>query len=296
VTRLPTSYQHRIDSSQHRTVAPLPLASLLTVDHTALLQEHSIAVLSTGMTLEAIRYSRHGGLELLDQLQLPGRMVYDRVTTAEQGWQAIHSMRVRGAPAIAIAAALALASELALQPKFASALAAQEFILSRLAHLRTSRPTAVNLGQAVDHLTQVARVACSKQNASGSDVVEAYLKAAEDMLAIDLQANRSLGANGAEAVLRLRPTDAESVVRVLTHCNTGALATSGHGTALGVIRDLHAKSKTSGFKFEAFCTETRPYLQGARLTAFELVSEPASILTSHPLCWFSRCTKALPLP
>jgi methylthioribose-1-phosphate isomerase len=151
----------------------------------------------------------------------------------------------------------------------------------------------VNLGQAVDHLTRVAQVACSQQNASGSAVVEAYLKAAEDMLAIDLQANRSLGAHGAETVLRLRPPDAGSVLRVLTHCNTGALATSGHGTALGVIRDLHAKSKTSSFTFEAFCTETRPYLQGARLTAFELVHEritatlitdsmAASLLASRP--------------
>ena len=124
-------------------------------------------------------------------------------------------------------------------------------------------------------MAAAAREAASAPNATAASVKEAVVEAAERYLADDLSANISLGEAGADAVLSLAPSPS-SPVAVLTHCNAGALATAGHGTALGVIRSLAARGKLA----RAFCTETRPYNQGARLTAFELASEgfPATLL------------------
>lgn len=146
------------------------------------------------------------------------------------------------------------------------------FIHEKLEYLKTSRPTAVNLFEAADRLDKLVHNAASAFSDT-THVVSVYIEAAEEMLDKDLKDNYSIGSLGADFILSLSNNKS---VQVLTHCNTGSLATSGWGTALGIIRELNAKNKLS----KAFCTETRPYNQGSRLTAFELVYEliPATLI------------------
>ncbi|KAJ3213656.1 S-methyl-5-thioribose-1-phosphate isomerase [Dinochytrium kinnereticum] len=257
-------------------------------------------------TLEAIRY-RRGSLQILNQLLLPFESVFEDVKGVEDGHAAIKTMKVRGgqnqfllsyygslcnsssetnsvlppAPAIAIVAALSLAVELHIQTQhttskpFTTALTAAEFIKSKLDYLRTSRPTAVNLFEAAARLEAIAGAVGSAAEASPESVVNAYLEAAESMLAKDIQDNKNIGKFGAEFVLK--GVGAGDEVNVVTHCNTGSLATAGWGTALGIIRDLNASGKLN----HVYCTETRPYNQGGRLTAYELVFEkiPSTLIT-----------------
>jgi S-methyl-5-thioribose-1-phosphate isomerase len=193
-------------------------------------------------------------------------------------------MKVRGAPAIAIAGALSLAVEahriLAADTlAFADAAAAADFLVNKLEYLKTSRPTAVNLFEAADRLTRLARSKATTAAAGqegARQVFQAYIAEAEKMLEDDIAANKAMGKHGADHILALQATDGGNV-RVITHCNTGSLATAGYGTALGVIRALNE----SGRLERAFCTETRPYNQGARLTAYELVAEqiPGTLVT-----------------
>lgn len=151
------------------------------------------------------------------------------------------------------------------------------YIDSRLDYLKESRPTAVDLSNAITHLKAVARE--PRHAGDKAAIVAAYLDAAEEIFRKDRETNLAIGRYGSEWILANAPNAASGngQVAVLTHCNTGSLATSGHGTALGVIRSLHAAGKLS----HAFCTETRPYNQGSRLTAFELVHEgiPATLIT-----------------
>lgn len=109
------------------------------------------------------------------------------------------------------------------------------------------------------------------------DIVQAYVAGAEEYMKRDLHTNVSIGENGANWLRDVAGASPERPVSVLTHCNTGSLATSGHGTALGIIRSLHGARLLE----HAFCTETRPYNQGSRLTAFELVHEgiPSTLIT-----------------
>lgn len=226
------------------------------------------------MVLEAIRYQR-GSLQLLEQRRLPQDTEWVQVCTAKDGWQAIRDMTVRGAPAIGISAALSLAVELSgggSGTQFSSAKEAVDFIGDRLDLLATSRPTAVNLFEAVNRLKRVADEASNEDGAEGETVAEAVITAAELMLEEDVAANRRMGRFGAEALLKAaqdRGRASNGKLRVLTHCNTGSLATAAYGTALGVIRSLHE----SGHLVHAYCTETRPYNQGARLTAYELTHD-----------------------
>ncbi|KAK7988238.1 hypothetical protein PG989_008553 [Apiospora arundinis] len=234
-------------------------------------------------SLQAIRYTR-GSLQVLDQLRLPHEHHYDPVTTAEEGFDCIRSMRVRGAPAIAIVAALAHAVEL--QNGAGPSSSAQDtisYIDSRLDYLYESRPTAVDLGNAITNLKKVVRsvdVASLEQDAARSAIVNAYVEAAEEIFRKDTETNLKIGSHGAEWLLENAPIrSAEGKVAVLTHCNTGSLATSGHGTALGIVRSLHSQGSLS----HAFCTETRPYNQGSRLTAFELSFEQIPLDSDHGL-------------
>lgn len=216
-------------------------------------------------TLQALKYSR-GSLQVLDQLRLPHEFHYDDVATRADAFDAIATMRVRGAPAIAIVASLGLAVELHRGPVPGhSAHDAIAHVDEALDYLMTSRPTAVDLGNAVARLKARIRAGAHSKRA----VVDAFIDEAEAMLRRDVETNRSIGRLGA-AWLRSRARVApDSPVSVLTHCNTGSLATSGHGTALGIIRTLSA----DGLLRHAYCTETRPYNQGSRLTAFELAYE-----------------------
>jgi methylthioribose-1-phosphate isomerase len=222
-------------------------------------------------------------LSVLDQLRLPHEHHYDPVSTSEEAFDCIRSMRVRGAPAIAIVAALALAVQLQNGSVSTTATSddAREHINKNLDYLFDSRPTAVDLGNAITHLKKtIGNVATEglDRDAARIKVIDTYIEAAEEIFRKDTDTNKSIGAHGAEWLLANAPTkSAEGKVAVLTHCNTGSLATSGHGTALGIIRSLNEQGKLS----HAFCTETRPYNQGSRLTAFELVFEkiPSTLIT-----------------
>ncbi|KAI0136198.1 methylthioribose-1-phosphate isomerase [Xylariales sp. AK1849] len=234
-------------------------------------------------SLQAIRYKR-GELLVLDQLRLPHEHHYDTVSTSEEAFDCIRSMRVRGAPAIAIVAALAHAVELQNGAHLSSSPTPDKtfaFIDSRLDYLYESRPTAVDLGNAITHLKKTVREVGTEgqdHDTSRDKIVSAYIEAAEEIFRKDTETNRSIGSHGAEWLLSHAPTkSSDGKVAVLTHCNTGSLATSGHGTALGIIRSLNEQGKLA----HAFCTETRPYNQGSRLTAFELVFEniPSTLIT-----------------
>ncbi|KAI9923535.1 hypothetical protein ASPWEDRAFT_170291 [Aspergillus wentii DTO 134E9] len=232
------------------------------------------------MVLQAIRYS-NGELAIIDQLRLPYVEEYIPVRTAEDGWHAIKEMRVRGAPAIAIVAALALASEihalLAENKLPATAEEVQAVITQKLQYLVTSRPTAVNLGDAARKLEVLVGELASEIKATSHGIATAFIRAAEGMLVKDVDDNKKIGRNGADWIVTNALDAVKSRATILTHCNTGSLATSGYGTALGVIRAL----ASNGTLHHAYCTETRPYNQGSRLTAFELVHDnlPATLIT-----------------
>lgn len=249
------------------------------------------------MALQAIRYV-DGNLTIIDQLRLPYVEEYIPIRTAEEGWHAIKEMRVRGAPAIAIVAALALASELhrlAADKKLSTvAEEVQVFIVEKLHYLVTSRPTAVNLSDAAHKLETLVIERANTEGSAGHDIAAAFIRAAENMLVKDLEDNQKIGQNGAQWILANALRQGVSRASILTHCNTGyvtyptvlefsnhflnsSLATSGYGTALGVIRSL---ASNNGLR-HAYCTETRPYNQGSRLTAFELVHDglPATLIT-----------------
>lgn len=189
------------------------------------------------MKVQALRWTGDA-LELLDQRLLPEKVVYLTCRTAAEVAAAIRDMAVRGAPAIGCAAAFGIA----LEPEESS-----------YEVLAKSRPTAVNLFWALERM----RRATDKK------------AEAQAILAEDIEVNRAIGALGAKLI----PRDA----RVLTYCNTGALATAGHGTALGVVRSALDKGVS------IIACETRPYLQGARLTAWECQQEdiPCTLITDN---------------
>ncbi|KAI4915431.1 S-methyl-5-thioribose-1-phosphate isomerase [Alternaria infectoria] len=228
------------------------------------------------MVLQAIKYSR-GQLEILDQLKLPHAEEYDHIYSSTDAWHAIKEMRTRGAPAIAIVAALALAVELTNMKLSSVAEEVEIFVTEKLDYLVTSRPTAVNLADAAGKLRKITKEAAASEGASGEAVRDAYVAAAEKMLVDDVSDNESIGKHGAEWIVKNTEAGKKGPVSMMTHCNTGSLATAGYGTALGVIRSLHG----NGSLKHAFCSETRPYNQGSRLTAFELVHDkiPATLIT-----------------
>ncbi|XP_077529038.1 methylthioribose-1-phosphate isomerase isoform X3 [Haemaphysalis longicornis] len=227
-----------------------------------------------GSMLQAIRY-RAGSLEILDQLRLPHESCYVAVPDAEAAWEAIHSMKVRGAPAIAMVAALGLASELSRGPLPESPVELARHVQARLDYLQTARPTAVNLANMAAHLGQLADALSRQEGLTVHDMRTRICAEAEGMLAKDVAANRAIGRYGAEHMVA-SCSGARSRLSVLTHCNTGSLATAGYGTALGVVRHLHEQ----GHLERAYCTETRPYNQGSRLTAYELLHDriPATLI------------------
>lgn len=235
--------------------------------------------------LQAIRYKR-GAFELLNQLELPQSFVYEPVTTVQETWNAIRQMKVRGAPAIAIAAVLGLAVDLQ-QKTFRNVSEACEYICTQLSFLKTSRPTAVNLFEAADRLTKLVQSKASMLSEKQiRDLIQTYTEAAEAMLEADVRDNKNIGKFGAEFLLNGRGNEK---LTVLTHCNTGSLATAGYGTALGIVRALHERGQLE----HAYCTETRPYNQGARLTAFELVYEkiPATLIADSMVAFLMATKK-----
>lgn len=195
---------------------------------------------------------RGGALEMLDQRALPERCVYLAFDSAQAVADGIRSMVVRGAPAIGCAAAYGIALE-ALRVQHEPRAAFDAALERAFEALAQSRPTAVNLFWAL------ARMRARWHAASGPGASAAALLAeAHALLEEDVRLNRLMGRHGSELL--------KNGARVLTHCNAGALATAGHGTALGVIRSAVEAGKT----ISVIADETRPFLQGARLTAWEL--------------------------
>ena len=185
-------------------------------------------------------------LILLDQTLLPAREVERRYTRWEDVAEAIRTLVVRGAPAIGVAAA------------FGVVLAARESKAVSTDALIADLETAVNLFWALDRMRRTAETLRARPVAEAR---ARLLSEAEAILNEDVAANRALGDHGAELV----PANA----RILTHCNAGALATAGYGTALGVVRSAHARGKLALL----WVDETRPVMQGSRLTAWECVRE-----------------------
>jgi methylthioribose-1-phosphate isomerase len=204
-------------------------------------------------------------LELIDQRLLPQRVEYVACDTAAEVAAAIRDMVVRGAPAIGCAAAYGLALESG-RPTFGSVGEFHAALEVAFAELGASRPTAVNLFWALDRM----RRAYEETRTQPPERISARLVA--EAIAIhreDLDVNHAIGRNGAALV----PDGA----RIMTHCNAGALATAGHGTALGVVRS----ARDQGKHISVIANETRPFLQGARLTAWEMVQEniPVTLVT-----------------
>lgn len=174
------------------------------------------------MVLEAIRY-RPGSLQILNQLKLPHQEEYDEIKSAEDGWHAIKDMRTRGAPAIAIVAALSLAVELHNNKLSDIAEEVGAFVVEKLDFLVTSRPTAVNLADAARKLKKVTETAASSDGATADAVVKAYCDAAARMLIDDVSDNQAIGKHGAEWIEKV---SGGGQVSVLTHCNTGSVVLS----------------------------------------------------------------------
>jgi methylthioribose-1-phosphate isomerase len=207
-----------------------------------------------------------GAVLMLDQRRLPGEEHYLRLRTPEEVAAAIRDMAIRGAPAIGVAAALGLA--LGFQGAGGQGGDTTARFEALAALFAATRPTAVNLFWAIDRMRAVFTAHVGKGNGA---VARALLDEAIAIRARDIEANRSMGRHGAALL--------PDTCRVLTHCNAGALATAGYGTALGVVR----AAVEAGKRVSVFADETRPFLQGARLTAWELQRDgiPVTVLSDN---------------
>jgi methylthioribose-1-phosphate isomerase len=206
-------------------------------------------------------------LEMIDQRVLPAEFRYLRYDSAQAVAQGIRDMVVRGAPAIGCAAAYGVALE-ALRQRDASASDFNALMDRAFDVLAASRPTAVNLFWALARMRTLQRSLAAQPPAAQA---HALLAEAHEIRAEDIRVNRAMGVHGAALLA--------DGARVLTHCNAGALATAGHGTALGVIRS----AVEAGKRISVIADETRPFLQGARLTAWEMVQEriPVTLITDN---------------
>lgn len=221
--------------------------------------------------MNALRWNG-SSLELLDQRLLPAKITYINCQSTEDVSRAISEMVVRGAPAIGISAAYGIV--LAARESSESV----DIFLAKAAMLRRSRPTAVNLMWAVDRMLGLL----PKQAESiDGELIDALEREARAMEREDLECCHSIGRFGNELIVH---GDG-----ILTHCNAGALATAGYGTALGVIRAAH----DAGKNIHVFADETRPYMQGARLTATELHADgiPVTLLCDNMAAWLMKSGK-----
>ncbi|HTN71524.1 MAG TPA: S-methyl-5-thioribose-1-phosphate isomerase [Methylomirabilota bacterium] len=213
------------------------------------------------MAVKTIRW-KNDRVIMLDQRLLPHKEVYRVCRDYKEVGQAIREMVIRGAPAIGVAAAMGVALG-ALKSEGKNFDREFERIFLTLSK---TRPTAINLFWALERMRKIY----TANRNQGVEAVKRLLKdEAQKIYSEDIAANRQLGKFGAALLRNAR--------HVMTHCNAGALATAGYGTALGVIRAL----KESGRQFDVWVNETRPFLQGARLTAWELKKEkiPATLVT-----------------
>ena len=211
--------------------------------------------------------------KMVDQTVVPYEYKFVNITTGEDMFHAIRNMIVRGAPAIGIAGAHGVilfaqegAKEISSREEFVN------WLLEKAEYMKTSRPTAVNLMWAVEKQEEVIKN--SKSDIQG--IIEELKVNAIKLENEDIEINKKIGDYGAEVV----PKGAT----ILTHCNAGALATVGYGTALGVVRSAYAKDNT----IQVFADETRPRQQGARITTFELAMDgiPVTLITDGMCSYF----------
>ena len=227
--------------------------------------------------IKTIECSQKGIVRILDQSRLPQEEVYIECRSHLEVAEAIRDMRIRGAPAIGVAAAMGLALA-------AQNIAAESFdgFYSRLKEaaetLARTRPTAVNLFWA---LRKMERCALDNKELSLENLKERLMEEAQRVLEGDVQSNRAIGLAGRSLI----PDGAS----ILTHCNTGALATAGYGSALGIVRAAFEEGK----RLTVYVDETRPYLQGARLTAWELHKEgiPFVLITDSAAGYLMKLRK-----
>src|SRR3989304_1624374 len=217
---------------------------------------------------------KNGIVSMLDQTKLPIEVVYFDCKTYQDVARGIKELIIRGAPAIGVAAAMggALGAREINAQSFTDFYKEMETIC---AHIGATRPTAVNLFWGLDRMKRVV-MACKEKPL---DVIKKILiNESQRILEEDIEANKAMGKHGAQFI-----KDGNTI---LTHCNAGALATGGYGTALGVIR----AAKEQGKDINVFADETRPVLQGARLTAWELMEDniPVTLITDNMAGYFMK--------
>ena len=211
--------------------------------------------------------------KMVDQTVVPYKYKFVNITSGEEMFNAIRNMIVRGAPAIGIAGAHGI---ILFAQEGAKTIASREefinWLLEKAEYMKTSRPTAVNLMWAVEKQEEVIRNSKSDINGIIAELKTNAIKLENE----DIEINKKIGDYGAEVV----PKGAT----ILTHCNAGALATVGYGTALGVVRSAYAKDNT----VQVFADETRPRQQGARITTFELAMDgiPVTLITDGMCSYF----------
>lgn len=218
--------------------------------------------------VQSLQWAGHS-LKVLDQRQLPELIVYDEYVDAAGVAEAIKSMRVRGAPAIGIAAAYGVVLSV-IRHYSSSTEHWKAAVYTDIELLANSRPTAVNLFWALNRMKAVL------ENVIGNPILDVTV-CAEAIHADDIAANYKMGELGADLLANAKG--------ILTHCNTGALATGGYGTALGVIRSAYARMPVN-----IYAGETRPWLQGQRLTAWELGQDeiPVTLIADSAGAWLMK--------
>ncbi|MBD3246257.1 MAG: S-methyl-5-thioribose-1-phosphate isomerase [Candidatus Omnitrophica bacterium] len=217
------------------------------------------------MKIESIKISRYT-LRYLDQRLLPEKEVWRRCETVDHGMRAISQLRVRGAPLIGVFAAYCIA--VCARKKRGGGAVLVEFVRDAAARLNAARPTAVNLSWAVQRMRRAAENCAPRTSAEVKRILWAQARRIHDE---DCRMCRQMGRYGAQLVKRGD--------RLLTHCNAGALATGGIGTALAVVYTAHRQKK----RIHVYVDETRPLLQGARLTAWELFTSgvPCTLISDN---------------
>ncbi|KAI0464239.1 S-methyl-5-thioribose-1-phosphate isomerase [Komagataella kurtzmanii] len=252
------------------------------------------------MSLQAIKFDRQKTrLDILDQLLIPYQTKYIQVSNIDDGYSVIQKMQVRGAPAIAIVGSFSITCELNSVKDgqknnhgydVSNLSVFKAALEKRIDYLIKSRPTAVNLVNACTAIKAIVETACTID-----DLYAEVLRYSVVLFEDDLKNNYRIGANGVRYIDN-ELSNFEGPFAVMTICNTGSLATSGHGTALGIIRSLWAESKANprnnddktiqgqkSWLSHVYACETRPYNQGSRLTSYELNFEkiPFSLITDN---------------
>jgi methylthioribose-1-phosphate isomerase len=223
------------------------------------------------------------GVRMIDQTLLPGEEIYRTYRTYPEVAEAIRSMVIRGAPAIGVAAAMGVALGVR-NSRAKSVVELRTEFETIVETISKTRPTAVNLFWAVKRMRDVFGRALAGAGSDSEKIARAQTRLVEEgqrILAEDIAVNEAMGRHGATLL--------EDSSTILTHCNAGALATGGYGTALGVIRAAVEEGK----KINVFADETRPFLQGARLTAWELAKDgiPVTVITDNMAGHFMKQSK-----